>query len=147
MGPCKDPERDNIIPMTGKTGKLFSPQYPRSFAGSIECTWVITAPEGQFVKLKIKTLYLGRYCSESALYIQDGQNSSSDLLNKYCKDEGFQSFPSSMFSSGRYLRVNFRSWKYFHSYVSKFDAVFEVVKQGKISLLTRKNLGRWYLLY
>lgn len=137
MGPCKDPWRDNIIPMTGETGRLFTPRYPRNFAGSIQCTWVIAAPEGQFVRLRIKTLHLGPNCYDSALYIRDGQHSTSDLLKKYCEDETFQSYQPSMFSSGRYLRVQFKSWKHFSSYVSKFEAFFEVVKQGKISLLAQ----------
>ena len=136
MGPCKDIWRPNVIPMTGETGRLFSPQYPRNFAGSIQCTWVITASEGNFVKLSIKTLQLGPDCHFSTLYIRDGQNSSSDLLNKYCEVEGFQSHLPSVFSSGRYLTVQYRSEKLFRSYTSKFEAFFEVVKQGKISLLT-----------
>ena len=137
MGPCKHPWRENVITMIGETGRLFSPQYPRSFADSIQCTWIITAPEGKFVKLSIKTLQLGPDCHYFALYIWDGQNSSSDLLKKYCKDEGFQSRLPYVFSNGRHLSVKFRSLDYFGSCVSKFDAVFEVVNQGKISLLTQ----------
>ena len=131
MGPCKSPGGgENIIPLTGETGRLFSPLYPRNFAESISCTWVITAPEGHFVRLKIKALSLGRDCWLSSLYIRDGQNSSSDVFKKFCDDQTFQ---TSMFSSGRYLRVEFRSLKHYdNSYASKFDAVFETVNKGKI---------------
>ena len=146
MGPCKHSWQDNVILMTGETGRLFSPQYPRNFADSIQCTWVITASEEKFVKLSIKTLQLGPDCQYSALYIWDGQNSSSDLLNKYCKVDGFQSRLPYVFSKGRHLMVQFQSWKH-RSYVSKFDALFEVVNQGKISLLAQLNLARKYLLF
>ena len=81
------------------------------------------------MRLRIKDLYLGSDCYWSTLNIRDGQNSSSDLLKKYCGDD--ESFQDSMFSSGRYLRVQFKSEKGYSSYVSKFDAVFEAVKQGK----------------
>ena len=129
MGPCKYPDQDNVIPLTGETGRLFSPRYPRNFAGSITCTWVITVPEGHFVRLRIKYLSLYSDCYRSALHIRDGQNSSSDLLKKYCHGEKFQ---TSMFSSGRYLRVQFMSQKYYGLYYeSYFDAIFEAVKQGK----------------
>lgn len=130
MGPCIYPYRDNVIPLTGETGRLFSPLYPRNLAISITCTWVITVPKGHFVRLRIKDLILKSESGyRSTLYIRDGQNSSSGLLKKYGDDESFQ---TSMFSSGRYLRVQFDSRKgYQSSYVSKFDAVFEAVRQGK----------------
>ena len=132
MGPCNDTTRDNVIPLSGETGRLFSPLYPRNSPRRIICTWVITAPEEHFVRLRIKDLQLDSDCL-THFHVRDGKVWSSDLLKTMCKASIFSSDGYySIFSSGRYLWVKFDSNQYFGRYTSKFDAVFEVVKQGKI---------------
>ena len=76
------------------------------------------------MKLKIKSFSLDRSCSHSFLRIRDGENSSSDLLKKFCGD----TFEPSVFSSGRYLWVQLYS-VYDKYYASGLDAVYEAVKQ------------------
>ena len=70
---------------------------------------------------------MGYTCGTSSLQIRDGQSSSSNLLKKFCGSE----YESSVFSSSRYLLVQFDSKKEYLSGKSLFDAVFEAVKQGK----------------
>ena len=127
MGPCKYPGQDNIIPLTGESGNLFSPLYPHRFTDIINCTWVITVPDGHLVKLRIKSFDFEDYniCERASLDIRDGQSSSSGLLRSFC---GY-SYEKSVFSSGRHLWVQFNSHNpYLGSY---FYAMFEAVKQCK----------------
>ena len=61
LGPCKLQREDNVIPLTGTTGTLFSPLYPQTYPPSMTCTWMITVPKGKFVKLKISSFFLERF--------------------------------------------------------------------------------------
>ena len=128
MGPCKNRGQDNIIPLTGVTGSLFSPLYPRDYPHNIMCTWVITVPEGHFVKLRIKSSKLTHRCYESGptLDIRDGLTSSSNLLKSFCG----QKVEPSVFSSGRHLWVRLDSRNDLLDSV-RFYALFEAVKQCK----------------
>ena len=53
MGPCKTQGLNNVIPLNGKTGRLFSPLYPETFPNNMTCTWIIAVTEGHFVRLRI----------------------------------------------------------------------------------------------
>ena len=84
------------------------------------------------MRLRIKDLQLDARCY-TKLHIRDGNSWSSGLLKSTC-DWSF-SHEDSMFSSGRSLWVQFNSPHiYGRRYSSKFDAVFEAVKHGKILL-------------
>lgn len=130
MGPCKTQGIDNVIPLTGKAGRLFSPLYPEKFPQDMECTWIITVPEGRFVRLSITSFDLGNEC-KNTLEIRDGQNSLSPLLGNFCS----VSFDPSVFSSGRYLWVRFQSEKRADKppYATGFKAFYETVSQCRYS--------------
>ena len=137
MGPCKKQGIDNVIPLSGETGRLFSPLYPQTFPRNMTCTWIITVPEGNFVKLRITSLFFAYICREGTnLIIRDGQSSSSDLIKTFCG----QNFESSVFSSGRHLWVRFKSSDHSVQYGSGFYALFEMVNQGKVFTL----FFHWY---
>ncbi|XP_078364752.1 tolloid-like protein 2 [Oculina patagonica] len=123
VGLCRGPQA-NVIALTNQTGSFFSPLFPSDFPAGTQCTWVITVPEGHFVKLSIKSFLLDRSCSYSFLRIWDGQNSTSDLLNTFCGEE----FEASVFSSGRHLRVHLDS-SFTNYHAPGFYAVYETVKQ------------------
>ncbi len=127
MGPCKNPGQDNLIPLTGATGTLFSPLYPRKFRESITCTWVITVPDGHFVRLRIKAFDFG-LCEKSSLKIRDGQSSSSNLLKSFC----MYTFEKSLFSSSHHLWVQYSAQDPIGG--DMFYAVFEAVKQCKLEI-------------
>ena len=112
MGPCR----------------LFSPLFPLTFPNDMTCTWIITVPEGHFVKLKITSFSLAHVCSKTTLEIRDGQSSSSDLLKTFCGS----SFESSLFSSGRHLWVRFHSAKDEFLNGTGFNSFFEMVSQCKL---------------
>ncbi|XP_073253075.1 tolloid-like protein 2 isoform X2 [Porites lutea] len=125
MGPCNITGVDNVIPLTGETGRLFSPLYPQTYPNDMMCTWKITVPEGNFVRLRITSFDLGFSCRVTALKIHDGQSSSGNLLKSFCG----RTFDRSVFSSGRYLWVRFQSPKDGYVYGTGFNAVFEAVTQ------------------
>ena len=128
MGPCKTQGIDNVIPLSGETGMLFSPLYPQTFPHNMKCTWIITVPQGNFVKLRITSLFLAYICKEGTnLEIRDGQSSSSDLIKTFCGRD----FESSVFSSGRHLWVRFQSSIDSFQYGTGFHALFEMVNQCK----------------
>ena len=130
MGPCNITGVDNVIPLTGETGRLFSPLYPQTYPNDMMCTWKITVPEGNFVRLRITSFDLGFSCRVTALKIHDGQSSSGNLLKSFCG----RTFDRSVFSSGRYLWVRFQSPKDGYVYGTGFNAVFEAVTQCKAIL-------------
>lgn len=127
VGPCNS---KGTITMSGKTGRLFSPRYPKPTPPrSINCTWMITVPKGNFVKLRLTSVKLDVDCSpHSTLEIRDGQSSSSRLLKSICKQPFYG---SSAFSSGRHLWVRFQSPKQDWTYYFMFSAEFEAVTQRK----------------
>ena len=132
MGPCKIQGVDNVIPLTGETGRLFSPLYPQTYPKNMMCTWKITVPEGHFVRLRITAFHLGYTCTSTTLKIRDGQGESSDLLKSFCG----QTFDQSVFSKSRYLWVRFQSPSNEFVYGSGFNALFEAVTQCKTFVLS-----------
>lgn len=132
MGPCKKQGIDNVIPLIGETGRLFSPLYPETFPRNMKCTWIITVPEGNFVKLRTTSLFFAYICKEGTnLEIRNGQSSSSDLIKTFCG----QKFESSVFSSSRHLWVRFQSSNDSFQYGTGFNADFEMVNQCKVFIL------------
>ncbi|XP_067039505.1 cubilin-like isoform X3 [Acropora muricata] len=125
LGPCKLQGEDNVISLTGTTGRLFSPLYPQIYPPNMTCTWMITVPKGKFVKLKISSFFLEIFCNGPSLKIRDGQSESSDLLKSFCG----RKFESSLFSSGRHLWVRFHSPNKKYLRGTGFNAVFEAVNQ------------------
>ena len=139
LGPCKLQGEDNVISLTGTTGRLFSPLYPQIYPPNMTCTWMITVPKGKFVKLKISSFFLEIFCSGPSLKIRDGQSESSDLLKSFCG----RKFESSLFSSGRHLWVRFHSPNKKYLRGTGFNAVFEAVNQCELPYRVF-SLTNWY---
>ena len=134
IGPC-----NNVIRLTGETGNLSSPLYPRKFNDKINCTWVITAPEGNFVKLRIKSFDFTR-CSRCSLTIRDGPSSSSVWL----KALSLINYKSSVISSSRHLWVQFISTLSYQG--ASFYAEFKVVKQRKAEI-SLQTCAKYYICF
>lgn len=128
-GQCKVQGVENVIALNGTSGTLLSPKYPQIYPPNMTCTWIITVPKGEFVRLKLTSFYLEDSCIGAKLEIGDGKNSSSDLLKSFCGKK----FESSLFSSGHYLWVRFMSPDNKDLIGTGFSAVFEAVKQCKCS--------------
>lgn len=136
MGPCTLQEGYNVIPMSGEAGRLSLPRHPRDMPSrNITCTWIITVPEGYFVKLRLTSIELGEVCKNSTLSVRDGQNVSSPLVESFCTNH----IGRSIFSRSRYLWVRFQSPKEDWNDDLWFTAEFEAVKQCKTSNNDCKN--------
>lgn len=97
------------------------------------------------MKLRIKSFSLDRSCLYSNLQIRDGQSSTSDSLNKLCGEKAAE---LSVFSSGRYLRIELHSLRIpveTPYYAAGFDAVYEAVKQCKIQTILSKKMPSIYI--
>lgn len=80
-----DGKCDRII-LTGKTGELKTPNYPRTYPSHSRCSWLIQAPTGYKLKLQFYHFVLedSYDCISDHVNIYDGRNSSATLLGKYC---------------------------------------------------------------
>lgn len=127
MGPCKIPGVDNLIPLSGETGRLFSPLYPDAYPPNMICTWMITVPLGRFVQLSIKSFNLEKACDDPVLEIRDGPALSSKLLKSFYGRD----FLPSVFASGHQLWIRFQTPSDKHLRGTGFDASFKAVTQRK----------------
>ena len=99
------------IPLSGR-GTFSSPNYPKSnYPASTECTWIITAPAGKYVKLNFTDFALSS-CADSCssancsyVELYDGGSDSSPSLGRFCGGPTPQ--PTS--SSGHQMFVKFNS--------------------------------------
>lgn len=124
IGVASHCQKDKVVELNVNAGQSVSLPIPKRFSRDILCTWVIAAPEGLYVKLTIDKLKPKIDRQSSSLCIRDGRNSSSHLLNKPCH-LGVKC--TAVFSSGRYLWVQFSSKKASYD-ASGFKAVYTAVK-------------------
>ena len=130
---------NEAIPLTGNDGKLSSPNYPMSnYPASRNCSWIITVPSGNLVKLVFAELALGSCefnCSSdncTNVEIYDGSSANSPSLGRFCNDSVLED----VFSSGNQMFVNFRSG-------SSLDRGFEAqysVSSGRTTTTTAPSL-------
>lgn len=121
---------NNKLMLSGYNGTLKSPPlYPPD----LSCSWLITVPDEKIVKLFFDKFDLHWRAGDCGDYVEvlDGQYTSSESLEKFCA----WSTPKAVLSSGRYMRVTFRSDYYSQSAGSDgFSATFKAVdKSSKYS--------------
>lgn len=130
IGPCSVAGVDNIIPMSGESGPIYSPQFPPDRPiKNITCTWIIRVPQGQFVKLRLTYAELGSTRRDlSSMVIRDGEDESSPLVKSFYPGDfvGVMNY----FSSGRHLWVRYIYQQVWNEFL-QFAAEYEAVKQRK----------------
>ena len=92
---------------------LQSPNYPYNYPNNVTCQSLIEAPEGNVVRLKISDFSLEPdgnqegVCSNDhdTLRLHDGLNESATSMGEFCGSL----IPESFISTGRYMRVVFKS--------------------------------------
>ncbi|KAJ7371400.1 hypothetical protein OS493_025862 [Desmophyllum pertusum] len=98
------------LELTGSSGTLQSPEKDSVYLSHMSCDWLITVPDGKTVKLSFDRFELRPSTMSSTcidyLEILDGKNSNSESKGKFC---GFTIPEDGIRSSGRYMRVRFRS--------------------------------------
>ena len=118
---------DNLK-LTGSDGAIQSPlvYYPPD----LNCDWLITVPEDNTVELSFDRFELDHdgatgECKGDYVDILDGQDSDSKIRGRFC---GYTS-PGTIRSSGRYMRVRFKSDSGGPVYKG-FKATFSAVKNS-----------------
>ena len=106
MQQCKSPG----ISLTGSSGSITSPNYPRNYPNSKTCRWIITVPEGHRVKLTFHTFLLETcivpsICTCDHVEVRDGQDGGSFKLGEYCGKRT----PDPAYSTGRFMWIEFKS--------------------------------------
>ncbi|XP_053408750.1 cubilin-like isoform X2 [Mercenaria mercenaria] len=71
---------------TDLTGVITSPNFPDGYPHQRECTWTITAPEGNQILINVTDFNLENHpnCNYDYLEIRNGGYGSSPLVGKYC---------------------------------------------------------------
>ncbi|XP_025041121.1 astacin-like metalloendopeptidase isoform X1 [Pelodiscus sinensis] len=98
---------------TAVNGKFESPLYPSHYPPRTDCAWIMIAPEGFMVSLKILSFHLedSYQCQHDYLVIYDGGTSTARSESKYCANGLVPAF----ISSGNVVLVKFHS-DYFLEY-------------------------------
>ncbi|KAM9333329.1 LOW QUALITY PROTEIN: cubilin [Pholidichthys leucotaenia] len=89
-------------------GYITSPDYPQNYPQNIDCTWVITVPNGEAVQIDfVEEFYIGHTtsCTFDYLELRDGSTSSSDLISRLCGSTR----PSTQHSTGSSMLLRFRT--------------------------------------
>ncbi|XP_061400319.1 cubilin homolog [Musca vetustissima] len=86
-------------------GVIKSPNWPRPYADNMNCTWVITAPLGFKIELKVQNFTLEDDCVGDFLEIRNGPTANSPLIGSFCGNK----IPSRIPSFGNSLFVRFLS--------------------------------------
>jgi hypothetical protein len=111
--PFNNFSENNNIRYTGSSGYIKSPLYGTKYPSNIQCTWVITVPEGKKVKLSFSDFkvvaieYSSSLCSstDDRLEIRDGRYSFSRYIDSFCSSVT----PAPRYSTGRYMWIRFKS--------------------------------------
>ncbi|XP_074854638.1 embryonic protein UVS.2-like [Carettochelys insculpta] len=92
---------------TAMNGKFESPLYPSRYPPLTDCAWIMMAPEGFKISLKIQSFHLedSFQCQHDYLVIYDGGTTAAPLKGKYCANDLVPGF----ISSGNSLLVEFHS--------------------------------------
>uniref|UniRef100_A0A3B5L191 Cubilin n=1 Tax=Xiphophorus couchianus TaxID=32473 RepID=A0A3B5L191_9TELE len=89
-------------------GYITSPNYPQNYPQNIDCTWVITVPNGEAVQIDFEEdFYIEptASCSFDYLELRDGSSLNSDLISRLCGNTR----PSTQHSKGSSMLLRFRT--------------------------------------
>ena len=118
-GTC-DPTQNSIVQVDGDGLTFSTPGFP-SFPGKGTCTWNITVPIGQFIKLTFWRNFGD--CKKNFVNVFDAANSTLISLGKFCNRRSEEV----VFSNGNSLLVEYNSRRWANS--SGFLATYETIKE------------------
>ena len=99
---------NNNLKITESSGILQSPLRDSGYPPDLSCDWLITVPEWKIVKLSFDTFDLQMsgwgQCKDDYVEVLDGKYNSSLSKGRFCDFN-----PGDIRSSGRYMRVRFKS--------------------------------------
>ena len=110
------------------SGSFASPNHPGCYPNNQYCTWLIEAPQGQYIYLHFSSFhleYVSASCPWDFVEIFDGYSDSSSKIIKACG----QLAPWTVYSSGRFLLVKFHSDGIIM--MPGFSALYQAVSSSK----------------
>ncbi|XP_030375580.1 cubilin homolog [Scaptodrosophila lebanonensis] len=108
-------------------GVIKSPNWPKNYAASQDCIWVMTAPLGSKIELVVRNFTLettSDLCTDDYLEIRNGDMALSPLIGRYCG----QRIPPRIPSFGNRLYVSFHSDSYIQD--AGFYMTWQVAETG-----------------
>ncbi|XP_072174323.1 cubilin-like [Diadema setosum] len=119
--------------LLGNTGAFSSPNYPNNYPDSRDCTWVISATEGQQIKLNFTDFELepSTDCIFDYVKIWNGAYDTSPLVGTFC---GSSLSPSTFISHSHTMRVTFHTDSSI-TYTG-FNAIYDSTATGCGGVLT-----------
>ena len=116
---------NNNLKITGSSGTLQSPSRGSGYPPDLSCDWLVTVPEGKIVVLSFDIIFLQssswRGCDKDYVEVLDGKYNSSLSKGRFCDYNS-----GDIRSSGRYMRVRFKSDSessyYYHGFKASFVA-------------------------
>ena len=109
--------------VTGDSGYLSSPGYPKTFVDNEYCLWNIMVRQDQKIALRLEDVRLGLYCDKSYVIVRDGMTSEASSLGTFCTQDS----PKEITSSGNSMWVELRGSC---SEQKAFRAFWRIVSQG-----------------
>ncbi|EDO43187.1 predicted protein, partial [Nematostella vectensis] len=93
--------------MTTPSGEIFSPNYPGYYPGSMSCTWRISVPVGNVIRLTFIMFDLedDPLCARDFLELMDGGQDSRMSIGRFCGNR----YPLSIMTATSRLKIVFTS--------------------------------------
>ena len=106
--------------LTDPSGYLFSPAYSSDVLNDIACTWYITVPRNNKIRLEFQDFHLPDHptCKDCYLQIFDGSETSAPAIGRFC---GYM-YPPIVISSSNHLRIALRCAD--SSYTARFSIFY-----------------------
>jgi len=115
---------NNNLKLSGSSGFVMSPMYPKQYPNRISCTWVISVSKDKRIHLEFEDFWIDdqRGCQGDFLEIRDGKDQSSAMIgSKHCGNKK----PAALYSTGAHLWLQFMSDSAgtSHGFKAKYSAV------------------------
>ncbi|XP_028288640.1 cubilin [Parambassis ranga] len=89
-------------------GYVTSPNYPQNYPQNTDCTWVLTVPNGEAVRIDFEDEFYiepTTSCLYDYLEVRDGSTLNANLISRLCGNTR----PSTQFSTGSFMLLRFRT--------------------------------------
>lgn len=95
--------------LTTKIGSIMSPEFSKSNTNILNCSWIISAPEGNIIQVTFVRFHLGssHECSNDYLMVMDNNTvfGMGGVIGKYCGTQ----LPPTILSTANLLTIKFLS--------------------------------------
>ena len=93
---------------TNSSGTITSPSSPNLYPHNAECDYVISQPNGSCINITVmhfETKDVAGICSSDYLHIEEGSDTASSTIGRYCGRNIGRDTPVSILSSQNYIKL------------------------------------------